>query len=125
MEYASAPAEKGGNNTWRALAVILFILLLVGCFIMIAAATDIAGTTLCSDVTAQFVAQHPNGSCFDGSQLQKVLSVGFGYASGGVGAIAALLALAFTITGRRGRLVAILTVGAVVLAGISILVGSV
>ena len=85
--------------------MILFILLLVGCFIMIAAATDIAGTTLCSDVTAQFVQQHPNGSCFDRSQIQKVLSVGFGYASGAVGAIAALLALVFTITGRRGRLV--------------------
>jgi hypothetical protein len=124
MEYASAPAEKGGN-TWRALAVILFILLLVGCFIMIAAATDIAGTTLCRDVTAQLVAQHPNGSCFDGSQLQKVLSVGFGYASGAVGAIAGLLALAFAITGRRGRLVAVLTVAALVLAGVSILVGSV
>ena len=121
---ASSPAEKGAN-TWRASAVILFILLLVGCFIMIAAATDIAGTTLCRDVTAQFVQQHPNGSCFDGSQLQKVLSVGFGYASGAVGAIAALLAIAFAITGRRGRLVAVLAVAAVVLAGISILVGSV
>jgi hypothetical protein len=124
MEYASAPAEKGGNS-WRALSVILFILLLVGCFIMVAAATDIAGTTRCDDVTAQFVAQHPNGSCFDGSQVQKVLSVGFGYASGAAGAIAALLAIAFALTGRRGRLVAILAVAAVVLAGISILVGSV
>src|SRR3954454_4867000 len=124
MEYASAPAEKGGN-TWRALAVILFILLLVGCFIMIAAATDIAGTTLCRDVTAQFVQQHPNGSRFDGSQMQKVLSGRFGYASGAVGAIAALLAIVCAITGRRGRLVAVLAVAAVVLAGIIILVGSV
>jgi hypothetical protein len=125
MEYASAPTEKGGNNTWRAISVILSILLLVGAFIMVAAATDIAGTTRCSDVTAQFVAEHPNGSCFDGSQIQQVLSVGFGYASGAVGAIAAILALAFTITGRRGRLVAILAVAAVLLAGISILVGSI
>jgi heme A synthase len=125
MEYASAPAEKGANNTRRALAVILFILLLVGSFIMLAAATDVAGTTLCSDVTTQFAAQHPNGSCFDGSQLQKVLYVTFGYASGGVGAIAALSAIWFAITGRRGRLVAILSVGAVVLAGIGILVGNV
>jgi hypothetical protein len=125
MESAPPATGRGGDHTWRALAVILFILLLVGCFIMLAAATDIAGTTLCSDVTTQFVAQHPNGSCFDGSQLQKVLSVGFGYASGGVGVIAALLAIAFTMTGRHGRLMAILAVGAVVLAGISILVGSI
>ena len=124
MEYASASAGKGGNS-WRAVAVILFILLLVGCFIMIAAATDIAGTMRCGVVTREFVAQHPNGSCFDGSQVQKVLSVGFGYASGAVGAIAALFALAFAFTARRGRLVAILAVAAVVLAGISILVGSV
>jgi hypothetical protein len=119
VEYASAPAENGGNS-WRALSVILFILLLVGCFIMIAAATDIAGTTRCDDVTAGF-----SGSCFDGSQVQKVLSVGFAYASGAVGAIAALLAIAFTFTGRRGRLMAVTAVTAVVLAGISILVGSV
>jgi hypothetical protein len=39
--------------------------------------------------------------------------------------IAALLAISFTMTGRRGRLLAILAVGAVVLAGISILVGSI
>ena len=47
---ASTPAEGGANTSGP--AVILFILLLVGCFIMIAAATDIAGTTLCSNVTA-------------------------------------------------------------------------
>src|SRR5215212_648251 len=113
MESASAPAptpaEKGGGP-WRALAVVLFLLLLAGSFIMIAASTDIAGTTLCRDVTAQFVAANPNGSCFDGSSLQKVLSVVFGYASGGVAALAALLAIAFTLTGRRGRLVLGLTV---------------
>ena len=37
--------RRAAATRWRALAVILFILLLVGCFIMIAAATDIAGTT--------------------------------------------------------------------------------
>ena len=123
MEHASAPAGKGGGNTWRALAVILLILLVVGCFIMLAAATDIAGTPTCHDVQARLAAPKDN-SCFDGSQVQKVLSVAFGYASGAVGVIAALLAIAFTITGRRGRLLAILAVGAMVLAGISILVGS-
>src|SRR5947208_17007476 len=102
MEYASASAGKGGNS-WRAMAVILFILLLVGCFIMIAAATDIAGTTRCGDVTREFVAQHPNGSCFDGSQVQKVVSVGFGCASGAVVAIAPLPAPPFTLHGRHGR----------------------
>jgi hypothetical protein len=123
VEYASTPAERGGGAS-RALAVILFLVLLLGSAIMIIAATDIAGTSLCRDVTVQDAIQDPNGECFDGSSLQKVLSVAIGYLSGGVGAIAALLAIAYTFTGRRGRLVAIAAVAAVVLAGISIGVGS-
>src|SRR5215217_247070 len=102
MASRTVPAEKG-SNLWRGLAVLLFVFLLAGSAIMIAAATDIAGTTVCDDVTAKFVAQHTTGECFDGSSLQKVLYVVFGYAAGAVGAVAALLAIAFTVTGRRGR----------------------
>jgi hypothetical protein len=124
VEYASTPAERGGG-VWRALAVVLFLLLLFGSAIMIVAAADIAGTTLCSDVTLQDAVRDPNGECFDGSSIQKVLSVAIGFLAGGIGAIAALLAIAFTFTGRRGRLVVIATVAAIVLAGISIGVGSI
>ena len=123
MEYASTPAERGGGAS-RALAVVLFFVLLLVSAIMIIAATDIAGTALCRDVTVQDALQDPSGECFDGSSIQKVLSVAFGYLAGGIGAIAALLAIAFTFTGRRGRLVVIATVAAIVLAGISIGVGS-
>jgi hypothetical protein len=123
VEYASTPAERGGGAS-RALAVVLFLILLLGAAIMIIAAADIAGTTLCSDVTLQDARLDPNGECFDGSSIQKVVSVALGFASGAVGVIAALLAIAYTFTGRRGRLVVIGTVAAVVLAGASILVGS-
>jgi len=123
VESASTPAE-GGSAALRALAVILFLLLLTGGAIMIIAATDIAGTSLCSDITRADVLRNPNGDCFDGSSVQKVLSVGIGYAGGAVAVIAALMALAYTITARRGRLVVILAVLAIVLSGLSILVGN-
>jgi hypothetical protein len=123
VESASTPAENG-SGALRALAVILFLLLLLGGAIMIIAATDIAGTSLCSDITRADVLRDPNGDCFDGSSIQKVLSVVIGYAGGGVGVIAALMALAYTITARRGRLVVILTVLAILLSGLSILVGN-
>src|SRR5689334_16889132 len=123
MEDGSRPAE-GGGNAWRALAVILFLLLLVGAFIVVAAMVDISGTPTCHDVEAHLAAPKDN-SCFDGTSLQKTISVILGFAGGAIGAIAAILALAFAITGRRGRLVAMLAVGAVVLSGISILVGSI
>jgi hypothetical protein len=93
MEYASAPSEKGSNVT-RGLAVFLFLLLILGGAIMIIAMVDIAGTTLCSDVTPTFVAQHPDGECFDGSSLQKTIGVILGFGGGGVGLIAAVMAIA-------------------------------
>jgi hypothetical protein len=123
VEYASTPAERGGG-AWRALAVVVFLLLLLGAAIMIIAATDIAGTPTCDDVRAGLAAPS-DGECFDASSTQKVLSVTFGYLAGGIGAITALLAIAFTFTGRRGRLVVIGAIAAIVLAGISIGVGSI
>jgi hypothetical protein len=123
METSSAPTESGGNS-WRALAVILAILLLVGSFIIIAAMVDIAGTPTCHDVRLGLAAPSGN-SCFDGSSFQKTIAVILGFAGGGVAVIAMISAIAFTITSRRGRLVAVLAVAALALTGISILVGSV
>jgi hypothetical protein len=123
VEYASTPAAGGGGAS-RAVAVVAFLVLLLGAAIMIVASTDIAGTPTCHDVSAG-LASPSDGECFDGSSTQKALSVAFGYLAGGIGAITALLAIAFTFTGRRGLLVIIGAVAAIVLAGISIGVGSI
>jgi hypothetical protein len=123
VEYASAPEHKS-NTAMRALAVLLALLLLLGGAIMIIAMADIAGTTLCSDVSLQFAAENPGGECFDGSSLQKTIGVILGFAGGGIGVVAALMALAYTFTGGRGRLVLVLAGLAIVLSGISIGVGS-
>jgi hypothetical protein len=122
VEYASTPVEKS-SGAWRALSVVVFLLLLLGAAIMILAASDISGTPTCDDVLSG-LATPSDGECFDGSSTQKTLSVAFGFLAGGVGAIAALLAIAFTFTGRRGGLVVIGAIAAIVLAGVSIGVGS-
>ena len=104
--------------------MFLFLVLIAGALIMIAAMVDIAGTPTCHEVQAGLAAPKDN-SCFDGTSLQKTIGLILGFAGGGIGVIAAVSALAYTITGRRGRLFVILAVAAIVLSGASILVGSI
>jgi len=49
----------------------------------------------------------------------------FGWPSGVLAGIAALIAIFFAVTGRRGRLLVTLTAAAIVLGAISILIGSI
>src|SRR5207247_2314999 len=108
----------------RAIAGLLLIVLAFACAVMIAAMVDIGGTPTCHDVATGKAPVPVDGQCFGGSSLQKTISLVLGYASGAIGAVAALTALAFAITGRRGRLLLALVVAAIVLGGLSILIGS-
>ena len=113
----------------RALAVILALVLAFGAAVMIVAMVDINNTPRCDDPAAilQYHRDHPLDrtiDCFDGGQTQKVISMGLGFAGGAVGAIAAILALAFTVTGLNGRRVLWATALAIILSGLSILIGS-
>lgn len=123
MEYAATPEPKS-NGALRALAVVLALVLALGAAIMIIAMADISGTPTCEDVLAER-AEPKDGECYDGSSTQKTIAVILGFAGGGVGAIGVLAALAFTFTGRRGRLVLVVTGSAVVLSGIGIGIGSI
>lgn len=123
MEVSSTPAG-GGGGVWRAFAVLVFLVLLLGAAIMIIAMTDIAGTPTCDAVTSGQATLPADGQCYDGSSVQKTLSLIVGYAGGAVGVLAALVAIAFTFTGRRGGLVVALTVAAIALSGVGILIGS-
>jgi hypothetical protein len=124
MEYAATPEPKS-NGALRALAVVLALVLILGAAIMIIAMADISGTPTCEDIEAGRAAVPADGECYDGSSAQKTIAVILGFAGGGIGAIGALAAFAFTFTGRRGRLVLVLTGLAVVLSGISIGIGSI
>ena len=89
---------------------------------MSVAMSDIGGTPTCDELIQ---AADRSGECFSGSSLQKGITLGLGWPSGVLAGAAALAALAFVITGRRGRLAIQLGAPAVVLGGLSILIGSI
>jgi hypothetical protein len=92
-----------------------------GCAVMLVAMSDIGDTPTCQELAEAAT----TGECFSGSSLQKAITLGLGWPSGVMAGVAALVALAFVITGRRGRLALQLAAAAVVLGGLSILIGSV
>jgi membrane-associated PAP2 superfamily phosphatase len=113
------------SGGWRALSVVLFLALAFACAVMVIAMADIADTPLEKDCIAENAS---GGTCteyFDGSSAQKTATLVLGWPSGVLAGIAALVALYFAATGRRGRLLLQLTGAAIALGAISILIGSV
>jgi hypothetical protein len=109
----------------RALAVLVGLALGFGCAVMAAAMSDIGSTPTCHDVSSGKAAIPPGGECFSGSSLQKAITLGLGWPSGVVAGVAGLVAMAFSITGRRGPLGLVLAGVAILLGGLSVLLGSV
>jgi hypothetical protein len=106
----------------RALGVVFALVLAFAAAVMILVAVDIGDTPTCDDVLS---GEAFSVDCFDGSSGQKTISVALAWGSGIAGAIAAFLALAFAVTGRRGRLLVQVAGLAILLGGLSILIGSV
>lgn len=125
----SEPDAEAPGRAWRVLGVALALALAFASAVMIVVMLDIGGTPRCDDPAALAEEREETGAvvieCFDASQLQKVLGLAFGWPAGVVAAIAALLALFFAVTGRRGQLMIRLTGAAIVLGGLSILIGSI
>ena len=120
---ADDDGKAGGG--WRALSVILFLALAFACAVMIIAMADIADTPIEEDCIADNAAGELCTEYFDGSSAQKVATLVLGFPSGVLAGIAALVALYFAATGRRGRLLLQLTGAAIALGVVSILIGSV
>ena len=120
---ATDDGKAGGG--WRALSVILFLALAFACAVMIIAMADIADTPIEEDCIADNAAGQLCTEYFDGSSAQKTATLVLGFPSGVLAGIAALVALYFAATGRRGRLLIQLTAAAIVLGVVSILIGSV
>lgn len=106
---------------WRVVGVLLAPVLAFGCAVMFVAMSDIGSTPTCEELAK---AANPSGECFSGSSLQKGITLGLGWPGGALSGVAALATLAFVITGRRGRLALQLAALAIVLGGLSILIGS-
>jgi hypothetical protein len=121
--------EERATGPWRVLGVVLAIALAFAAAVMIIAMADIGDTPRCDDQAALEQERQETGDlvieCFEGSQTQKTASLGLGWPSGVIAALAALLALYFAATGRRGRLLLQITAAAIVLGGLSLLIGSV
>jgi hypothetical protein len=121
----SAPLDDGkAGGGWRALGLVLALVLAFACAVMVIAMADIGSTPTCDDVRSGAAALPSDNECFDGSSGQKVASLVLGWPSGVLAGVAALIALMFTFTGRRGGLLLRITGIAVVLGALSILIGS-
>jgi hypothetical protein len=125
-----APAEEEkATGGWRLLGVVLALALAFACAVMVIAMLDIGDTPRCDDPAALEEERQESGDlvieCFEGSEAQKVISLVLGWPSGILAGIAALVALLFAATGRHGQLLLRLTGTAIVLGGLSILIGSI
>ncbi len=111
---------KAGGG-WRLLAVLLALALAFACAVMVMVAIDIADTPLLDDCAADPTCNE----YFEGSSAQKTIYVILAWPSAVLAGLAALTALFFAATGRRGRLLLQLTGAAVVLGALAIVIGSI
>jgi hypothetical protein len=121
-------ADERASGGWRALGALLALALAFACAVMVVAMIDIGDTPRCDDeaaIAAEFESGDPEVECFEGSAAQKTISLILGWPSAVLAGLAAVLALYFVASGRHGRLVVVLTGAAVVLGGLSIVIGSV
>jgi hypothetical protein len=110
---------------WRVLGALLAVALGFGCAVMVAAMSDIGSTPTCHDISTGTADIPSGGECFSGSSLQKTIALGLGWPSGAIAGFAGLVALAFAISGRRALLALLLAGVAIVLGGLSVLLGSI
>ncbi len=121
---AQATSEKAGGGM-RTLGVVLVLVLAFAAAVMFVVGADISDTRTCDEARENPSATLFLEECFDGSSAQKSISVPLAFASGAVGALAALLALAFVVTGRRGQLALRVAAAAIALGALSIGIGSI
>ena len=118
------PEREKASGGLRALGVIGFLVLAFASAVLITAIVQIGHTPTCADVNAGN-AQPYQGHCFDGSSTKKTITQVLVWPGGVLAGVAALLALAFAITGRNGRRLVWVLALAIVLSGLGLLIGSI
>lgn len=116
---------SGASGGWRILAVVLALALAFASAVLVVAMSEIGDTPPCEDVRSGEEPLPADGECFDGSEGKKTVALVLGWPSAVLAGVAALLAIFFAATGRRGRLLMMLTGAAIALGGLSIAVGSI
>ena len=115
----TADDEKAGAG-WRLLAVVLALALAFGAAVMIILPLNPDDTPRCEQIAS---GEFPGGDCFDMTKTQQTIQNIIAWPAGVIGALAALMALFFAVTGRRGQLMLRLTTAAIVLGVAAVIVG--
>jgi len=120
---ATASADGKASGGWRALAVVLALVLAFGAAVMFVVAINPDDTPRCEQFVSGEVAG--GGECYDITETQQLIQNIFALPAAVLGALGALLALYFAATGRQGRLLVRLAGAAVVLGVAAVIVGQV
>ena len=121
---ASAPSEEPkASGLMRFFAVLATLVLLFGVAVMVIVVINPDNLPLCEDVASGDAQLGPTNECLDSSETEYTLTRIVAAAAAVVGGLAALLGLVVAFTGRRGSLMVKLTVVALVLGGLTFLIG--
>ena len=112
------PVDDKAGRGWRLLAAALALALAFAAAVMIIAAVDVNDLPLENELGPN---ARPGTEYYDGSSTEHTLTTAAFFVSGGLAAIAALLAIAITITGRFTSWLW-LTTGAAIVVGVGAIV---
>jgi len=120
----SGPRDDGRANVGlRIGAVVLALALAIICAVAVAVMIDVNDTKLCEDVNrAEVTGVY---ECYDFSGSIKPVVIAAGWIGAVLAGVAAFLALAFTIRGRGGRTLLLVTAAAAIFLAISIVAAQV
>lgn len=132
MEAQAAPpppptdeshSEQKAGAGLRILAVLGSLVLAFAAAVAILVMIDIGGTATCEDVLAGEADFNDDNECYDGSSTTKLIVLLLGWPGAILASASVLLALGFAIRGRGGKLLLQVIAGAVVLLGLSLIIG--
>ena len=119
----AAAEEPKASGIQRFFAVLVTLVLLFGVAVMVIVVINPDNLPLCEDVRSGEAQLGPTLECLDSSQTEYTLTRVVAAAAGLVGGLAALAGLVVAFTGRRGPLMVKLTAVALVLGGLTFLIG--
>lgn len=122
MEAGTTHATPKAGGIARVVAVILALVLAFITAVAVIVVVDIGELTPCQDVTSP-AQLNDEGECYDGSDGEKTIAQVLGWPGAALAALAALMALAFAVRGRGGRPLLIVIAVAVVLLGLTLIIG--
>ena len=107
----------------RVLTLVLAGALAFACVVMVMNMLSLGDTPTCADVQARVAEPNEDGECYYDSSTAKMVQMLFGWLSGALAGLAALVGLYYAFTGLRSRLLLQLTAAAIAFGAVSIVIG--